>query len=129
MVIAATTTSASQPKLLAAGRTFVSALAILANPRILFASKTIVLDVQIYLGPADQDLLIGSLRYFNSDNLSFDDGPHLYLIHATVSTQIYYRLNINQLIFSSLDENPRLMCQFQVTEQFWTTPSSVTYSG
>jgi len=86
MATTATTTLASQPKLLAAGWASITGIAILANPRIIPASKTIVLDVQLYLGPTDQDLLIGSLRYFNSANLSFDDGPNLYVIYATVST-------------------------------------------
>jgi hypothetical protein len=94
----------------------ISGLAILANPRILPASRTIVLDVQIYLGPTDEDLLIGSLRFFNSTNLSFDDGPSLYFIYMTVSARIIIPLSINKSIFSSLDENPRPMCQFQATE-------------
>ena len=127
-MVTATMTSASMPKPLAAGWASVTGLAILANPHIIPASKTIVLDVQIYLGPTDQDLLIGSLRYFNSANLSFDDEPNLCVIYATVSTQTIIRLNIKS-IFSFLDENPRPMCQFQATEQFWITPSLVTYSG
>lgn len=85
MVNTATSTPALQPKVSAAGRASLTCLAILANPRKLPASRTVVLDAQLYLGPTPQDLLIGSLRYFNSTNLAFNDGPDLYFIHATVS--------------------------------------------
>jgi len=130
MSTTATTTSASQPKLLAAGWTSVTGIAILANPRsIPKLPQTIVLDVQLYLGPTDDDLLIGSLRYYNQANLSFDDGPNLYIIFATVSAQIVIRLNINRSIFSLLDEIPKPMCQFQAVDRFRITPLSVTYSG
>ena len=129
MVTSATTTSASQPKLLAAGCASITGIAILANPRIIPASKTIVLDVQLYLGPTDEDLLIGSLRYFNSANLNFDDEPNLYVIYATVSTQITIRLNTNKLNFSLLDENPKPVYQFQVIGHFWITLLSATYVG
>jgi hypothetical protein len=44
----------------------------------------------LYLGPTDDDLLIGSLRYFNSTNITFDESPHLYVIHATVSYHIIH---------------------------------------
>jgi hypothetical protein len=84
MVTSETSTSASQSMLSAAGCSYVSGLAILANPRAI--SKTIVVDVQLYLGSDNQDSLIGSLRYFNSANLTFDDGPNLYVIQATVSS-------------------------------------------
>jgi hypothetical protein len=108
MVTTATsTTSASQPKLSAVGSAFVIGLAVLANPRRLPSSKTFVLDVQLYLGPADEDILIGSLRYFNSNNLIFDDAPSLYVIYAKVSTQIIICLHTNKWIFSLLDKNPR----------------------
>lgn len=53
------------------------------------ASKTVVLDAQLYLKVTDQDLpLIGSLRYFNSESnyMTFDEGPNLYVIYTTVST-------------------------------------------
>ena len=101
------TSTTSQPKLSAAGCAFVTGLAVLANPRVVRSSKTFVLDVQFYLGPTDQDLLIGSLRYFNSTNLHFDDEPNLYVIYAKVSTQIVICLHTNKWIFSLLDLNPR----------------------
>ena len=85
MVTTAIATSTLQPKVSAAGRASLTGLAILANPRKLPASRTMVLDAQLYLGPTPQDLLIGSLRYFNSINLAFNDGPDLYFIQATVS--------------------------------------------
>jgi hypothetical protein len=88
MVGTTTTTTPSQPKLVAAGWASITGIAILANPRMIPASKTIVFDAQLYLGPTDEDLLIGSLRYFNSTNFSFDDGPSFYVIYATVSTHI-----------------------------------------
>ena len=89
MVTTATSSSAFQPKLPAAGSAYVTGLAILANPRRIPVSKTIVFDTQIYLGSSDQDLLIGSLRYFNSADLSFEDGPELYYVNATVSISLY----------------------------------------
>ena len=80
------TTSASQPKPSAPGWVSVGGLAILANPRGFVSTKTIVFDAQLYVGPTDQDLpLIGSLRYFNSKNMSFSNDPHLYSISTTVS--------------------------------------------
>jgi hypothetical protein len=84
-MVTTTSTTVSQPKIWAAGWASVSGLAILANPRRIPASRTIVVDAQFYLGPTDQHLLIGSLRYFNAADLSFDDGPNLYMISATVS--------------------------------------------
>ncbi len=116
----------SQPKLVATGRASITGIAILANPRMISASKTIVLDAQLYLGPTDEDLLIGSLRYFNSTNSSFDDGPNFYVILATVSTQVIICLNVNESIFSLLDENPKPMFQFQVIGHLWITPLLVT---
>lgn len=77
------------PNLSATGWAFITGLAILANPRIAPGSKTVVIDTQLYLGPMDEDLIIGSLRYFNSANSIFDDGPNLYAINATVSLLHY----------------------------------------
>ena len=77
--------SMATPKLSSAGWAFITGLAILANPRVIPGSKTVVIDTQLYIGPTDDDLIIGSLRYFNSANLTFHDGPHLYAIVATVS--------------------------------------------
>ena len=74
MVGTTTTTTPSQPKLVAAGWASITGIAILANPRMIPASKTIVFDAQLYLGPTDEDLLIGSLRYFNSTNSSANRG-------------------------------------------------------
>jgi hypothetical protein len=95
MVITATSSSAFQPKLSAAGSAYVTGLAILANPRRIPVSKTIVFDTQFYLGTKDQDSLIGSLRYFNSADLSFEDGPELYYVNATVSILLYVPSSIN----------------------------------
>jgi hypothetical protein len=128
MVITANSSSASQPKLSAAGSAHVMGLAILANPRRIPVSKTIVFDTQLYLGPTCQDILIGSLRYFNSADLSFEDGPELYCINSTVSIISIIYFLINKLSFSLLDEVPLLMCRFQATEHFRITHSSVTYS-
>ena len=90
-----TSTSASHPKLSAAGSAHVTGLTILANPRRIHASKTIVFDAQLYLGPTCQDLLIGSLRYFNSADLSFEDRPSFYTINATVSVLPSVSTSIN----------------------------------
>ncbi len=83
MVAASTPT---QPKHPAPGWAIIMGLAILAHPRKVRGSKTIIVDAQFYLGPTDQDLIIGSLRYFNSKDLIFGDGPNSYVINATVST-------------------------------------------
>lgn len=58
-------------------------LAILAHPRRVPGSRTVIVDAQVYLGPTD--LLIGSLRYFNLNDVTIEDAPHLYFIQATVS--------------------------------------------
>jgi hypothetical protein len=94
MANTSTSTSVSQQKPSTAGRASVAGLAILANPRGIFA-KTLVVDAQLYLGPTDQDFLIGSLRFFNCDNLTFDDGPNLYIINATVSILLPVSTTIN----------------------------------
>ena len=120
-------TSASQPKLSAAGCATVTGLAILANARIIRASNTIVLDVQLYLGPTDQDLLIGSLRYFNKKNSRFDDRPNMYIILATVNTHIIICLHIINSVFSSPDENPRPIYRFQAVDHCRITPLLVIY--
>jgi len=72
------------PHLSAAGWAFVTGLAILANPRGFPGSKTVAFDTQFYLGPGDEDLMIGSLRFFNLKDLTFDDQPNLYFIITTV---------------------------------------------
>ena len=72
------------PHLSAAGRAFVTGLAILANPRGFPGSKTVAFDTQLYLGPGDGDLMIGSLRFFNLKDLTFDDQANLYSIVTTV---------------------------------------------
>jgi hypothetical protein len=84
MVNTLTSTSASQAKPSAAGLVHVTGLAILGNPRGFASSRTISLDAQLYLGPTDRDLLIGSLRYFNLVNVTFENEPGLYAIGATV---------------------------------------------
>jgi hypothetical protein len=89
MVNTPTSTSASQPKSSAASWASVIGLAILANPHGISGSKTIALDAQLYLGLTDQDLLIGSLCYFNSKNHTFEDAPNLYSIVATVSVLFF----------------------------------------
>lgn len=117
-------------KLLAAGSAFVVGLAILANPRAVRMTTLLVLDGQFYLGPTDQDVLIGSLRYYNSFNLSFDDKPALYFVYTTVRTQIIICFwYTNKSLFSLLYEDPTPMCQFQATEHLGITPLLVTYSG
>jgi hypothetical protein len=76
----------------------VTAIAGLAHPRVLPSAKTIVFDAQVYLGPAPEDFLIGSLRYFNKSNMTFSDSPQLYMIYATVS--------FRALTFSGLSDLP-----------------------
>jgi hypothetical protein len=99
---ASASTSASQPpKLSAIGRATITGLAILANPRI-HASKILVFDAQFYLGPTDEDFILGSLRYFNQDNSSFDDEACLYFVQATVSIRFIICLLISKSVFSLL---------------------------
>ncbi|KAJ6522020.1 hypothetical protein B0H19DRAFT_1277520 [Mycena capillaripes] len=47
-------------------------LAVLENPRVIPKTKTVVFDLQAYL-PSSQPALIGSIRYFNAENLEFPD--------------------------------------------------------
>ncbi|KAJ7938486.1 hypothetical protein B0H13DRAFT_1851438 [Mycena leptocephala] len=47
-------------------------LAVLENPRIIQKTKTVVFDLQAYL-PSSEPALIGSIRYFNADNLEFPE--------------------------------------------------------
>ncbi|KAJ3502532.1 hypothetical protein NLJ89_g8846 [Agrocybe chaxingu] len=62
------------------------AVAILANPHVAKpGSKTIMFDVQIYVGPNDDNILLGALRYFNLNNDSFPLETNLYQIHTTFS--------------------------------------------
>ena len=124
----ATSPSLSRPKLSAGGSAYVTGLAILANPRRIPVSKTIVFDTQLYLGPTGQDLLIGSMRYFNSTDLSFEDGPDLYQINVTVSILLSVSLNNKLICGSFLIEDPLRTCRFQATERSGITPSSVIYS-
>ena len=95
MVTSARSSPPSQSKLSAAGSAYLTGLAILANPHRIPASNTIVFDTQLYLGPTPQDMLIGSLRYFNSANLSFEDGPDLYYINTTVSILLSASSSLN----------------------------------
>ncbi|KAJ7691662.1 hypothetical protein B0H14DRAFT_3531768 [Mycena olivaceomarginata] len=47
-------------------------IAVLENPRIIPKTKTAVFDGQLYL-PSTEPALIGSFRYFNTNNLEFPD--------------------------------------------------------
>jgi hypothetical protein len=121
-----TSTSAPQPpKLSAGGRAIISSLVILANPRMLPASKYLVLDAQFYLGSMDQGLIMGSLRYFNSDNATFDEEPSLYFVHTSVSICFMICFLIHN-VSSLLDENQRLMYLFLATERIWIISLLVT---
>lgn len=109
--MATSANSSSQSKLSAAGSAYLTGLALLANPRRIPASNTFVFDTQLYLGPpTPQDMLIGSLHYYNSANLGF------------------ICFLVSKLIFSLLDEYPLRMCQFQAAENFCITILLVTYS-
>jgi len=101
MVTSETSSSPSLPKLSAAGSAYLTGLAILANPRRIPASNTFVFDTQLYLGPTPQDMLIGSLRYFNSANSIFEDGPDLYYINTSVSTFLSIFSSINSFLVCS----------------------------
>lgn len=47
-------------------------LAVLENPRVIPKSKTVVFDLQAYL-PSSEPALIGSIRYFNQNNLELPE--------------------------------------------------------
>ncbi|KAJ7917782.1 hypothetical protein B0H13DRAFT_2321992 [Mycena leptocephala] len=47
-------------------------LAVLENPRVIPKTKTVVFDLQAYL-PSSEPALIGSVRYFNRDDLEFPE--------------------------------------------------------
>ncbi|KAK7006874.1 hypothetical protein R3P38DRAFT_3600787 [Favolaschia claudopus] len=49
----------------------ISSLAALENPRAIPSTKFILFDAQIYLG-SSEPAFVGSLRYFNEDNLEFE---------------------------------------------------------
>ena len=132
MVTTSTSTSAPQPEMpkpAAAGLATITGLAILANPRIVHASKTLVLDAQFYLGLTNRDSLIGSLRYYNLRDYTFHDEATLYVVHATVSTRFVICFPTSRSVFSLLDENRELVCRFPGTEHIWITALSVTYDG
>lgn len=98
MATSATSASASHSRLSVPGSATLAGLVILANPRRI--SKTIVFDAQLYLGPGNHDMLIGSLRYFNSDDLAFSDEPGLYVIHSTVSLSLFISTFTNNIQFA-----------------------------
>ena len=105
----------------------------LANPRILPGTKTIVLDAQIYLGEGVDGprFLIGSLRYFNSDNLTFDDSAQLYSIYSTVShlALILASARTHTAYLSLLADTLPLRCILPQTSAPMITLSLVTSSG
>jgi hypothetical protein len=65
--------------------TNLTAVAVLENPRVIPRSKTLVFDAQIFL-PSSEPALVGSLRYFNADNVGFDD-IGCYAVSVRVSPQ------------------------------------------
>jgi hypothetical protein len=101
MVTSETSSSPSVPRLSAAGSAYLTGLAILANPRRIPSSNTVVFDAQLYLGSTAQDMLIGSLRYFNLVNSSFVDEPNLYYINTTVSILLSVFSSINSFLVCS----------------------------
>lgn len=64
----------------------VTVFAALENPRQPFSGpkkKTFLFDSQLYLGLPKLESLVGVLRYFNNDNITFG-AMGLYLIHMKV---------------------------------------------
>ncbi|KAJ6492601.1 hypothetical protein DFH09DRAFT_1338303 [Mycena vulgaris] len=60
-------------------------IAVLENPRVIPKSKTAVFDAQLFL-PSSEPALIGSLRYFNANDLAFGDvGCYIICIGAARS--------------------------------------------
>jgi hypothetical protein len=52
-----------------------SGLAIVGQSGALSKSKTVILDVEIFLGAKKNWTLLGSLRFFNANNIRFSDFP------------------------------------------------------
>ncbi|KAF9472801.1 hypothetical protein BDN70DRAFT_775918, partial [Pholiota conissans] len=68
----------------ASGLATMVGIAALANPRRAADSpKSIILDVEIYIGADHCQSLIGALRFFNKDDMDFTEEPSLYLIYTT----------------------------------------------
>ncbi|KAJ7143020.1 hypothetical protein C8R44DRAFT_866268 [Mycena epipterygia] len=71
-------------------------LAILENPRVIPKSKTVVFDLQASL-PSSEPAIIGSIRYFNADNLEF---PEVGCYSVWISVHLA-RTSPNVEVFSS----------------------------
>lgn len=61
----------------------ITGIAVFENPRMIERSKVIVVDAQMYMGADTQSLSL-ALRYFNQNDLCFDE-MGLYFVHASVS--------------------------------------------
>ncbi|KAF8202111.1 hypothetical protein BJ912DRAFT_920518 [Pholiota molesta] len=75
-----------------------TAIAGLGNPRGIHKSKTLIFDAQLYVGP--EHLLLGSLHYFNTSNIEFEDTVRLYFVYVTfarnqIGTEVYPSMNRN----------------------------------
>ena len=66
------------------GLASLEAIVHLLNPRVITKTRTVVFDMQLYIGPTTNDVLIGCVRYFNDSGDSFDDVA-LYRVVTTVS--------------------------------------------
>jgi hypothetical protein len=63
------------------------AVALLLHPRV--QSRIVFFDMQVYIGPTPDDVIIGCVRYFNTDGVSFDD-VGLYRVVATVKSPPFW---------------------------------------
>jgi len=62
----------------------ITALCILGNARQIGRSKSVMFDAQIYVGSAENEAILGALRYFNGDDTVFPD-EGMYMVYATVA--------------------------------------------
>ncbi len=109
-----TSTSASQPpKLSAAGWTTITVLAILANPRIVPASRTFVLDAQFYVGPTNvhEGNTSGSQAHLDLPTFTIDPCKRPYVKVTGVAMELSkdqatFEVNVEQYISSFKSNTP-----------------------
>ena len=86
------------------GLASLEAIVLLLNPRVIAKTRTVVFDMQLYIGPTTTDVLIGCVRYFNESGDSFDD---VALYHATTTVRHLLAFCNNNLYFLPLVRTKR----------------------
>jgi len=67
------------------GLSTINAVVLMGCPRVI-QSRTIELNVEIYLGQPNVETLFGVVRYYNKNDIVFDEEATLYMIEATVGS-------------------------------------------